>query len=560
MMIELQQAIAEYVEKQNIKSNDNFNDVAKNFISAHQKFAPTGKKMIAAQIRLAVKNRKNSESNFVNTPRIKAGTISAPYRFAVLENTVAMPEGQVDLSMPLAEGLCATIEVEWVAETPLLIGNGGNDAEPMQYPHPDKAEADRYVIPGSSLRGMIRSVTEALALGRMTQVNANGNRRNSQSARNEATVREVLETGHPAHSISTRAALENNAYNPDFVESLFGYVMEPDSIGLNKEDLKSNTQIARRGRVSFSTAWIVPGQHPEVSDAVKMVSMAPRASYAPFYLASADDSGKLDYNRQDIDSVKLAGRKRYLPRFQGNGNSQDRLNSIKFFCKEYLERLAEEKDGAVPSNICSNARFLYGLDRPLSFTSTIKLHNVTAAELGAVLFALTLGGHPTKPYRHMLGRGKPSGAGQIRVQQARLEVRYNRRSARPADAEGQEVLSSDGSLGYCPSPRDGQPSHSHKPFLNKFRDHMKKETEEDYPLIPSVVEFLNSCDPSTMMSIGAQRMGYMLLSDYIEFRKFYCANSDQAHTERTVTNVPKAIGGRLLPVPRRPIKTAFETS
>ena len=49
----------------------------------------------------------------------------------------------------------------------------------------------------------------------------------------------------------------------------------------------------------------------------------------------------------------------------------------------------------------------------MRFSSRIRLHNVTAEEIGLVLYALGHGGDPKKPYRHQIGRAKPYGAGEV---------------------------------------------------------------------------------------------------------------------------------------------------
>ena len=95
----------------------------------------------------------------------------SPYRFVPL-NEVVVPSSVVsdDLSVgdPHPEHLEAKITVDWVPETPFLIGEakGNNLVEPFQL-----GDEGPYAIPGASLKGMLRSVMEIVCYGRLTQVN-----------------------------------------------------------------------------------------------------------------------------------------------------------------------------------------------------------------------------------------------------------------------------------------------------------------------------------------------------------------------------------------------------
>ena len=135
--------------------------------------------------------------------------------------------------------------------------------------------------------------------------------------------------------------------------------------------------------------------------------MAPRASYAPFYLRGT-------YKDWSDNEARLAGRKRYFPRFPaaaapGAGQAAARTKLYGFLrswignanrdTQSHLAYLEPATDAA-----------------ELTFYGAIRVHNVSAAELGMLLWALTHGGDPAKPYRHMVGRGqgrrRRPGAGQ----------------------------------------------------------------------------------------------------------------------------------------------------
>jgi len=65
----------------------------------------------------------------------------------------------------VAEGqLSAVIDVEWALETPLLIGEGDETTQPFML-------GDKFAIPGATLRGALRAITEAHAFARLFQIN-----------------------------------------------------------------------------------------------------------------------------------------------------------------------------------------------------------------------------------------------------------------------------------------------------------------------------------------------------------------------------------------------------
>lgn|GEM_PF-5300376 len=182
------------------------------------------------------------------------------------------------------------------------------------------------------------------------------------------------------------------------------------------------------------------------------------------------------------------------------------------------------------------------------------MHNVTAAELGAVLFALTHGGDPAKPYRHMMGRGKPFGAGQTRVNSARLVVTPNDPTAESliVPPEKTEEVSDDDMTGFCPAPTKTAPSHSHIPFLEAFCSHMQK-TKNTYPEISSVREFLGASNPALTEQMGSDSLETLNLDDFATIRDAYKCRKD-GKPPLPITSANQSVGEtiapkRLLPAP-----------
>ncbi|MBL3587408.1 TIGR03986 family CRISPR-associated RAMP protein [Rhodovulum sulfidophilum] len=98
-------------------------------------------------------------------------TLSAPYSFVSLSHEVFLPDeaklGVPSQDAPVDGGVSGTIDFTLTSDTPLLVG-GANDKKGEKTFM--KAPGDCPVIPGSSLRGMIRNVMEIATFGKMQLV------------------------------------------------------------------------------------------------------------------------------------------------------------------------------------------------------------------------------------------------------------------------------------------------------------------------------------------------------------------------------------------------------
>ncbi len=96
--------------------------------------------------------------------------IKAPYNFVPVNKEVFFPYWAEAIShdIPFTEGLSGCIELEITAKTPLFIGknkeNGSNKVLPV-------TDANgKYFIPGTSVKGMLRSVMEVLSFAKFGPV------------------------------------------------------------------------------------------------------------------------------------------------------------------------------------------------------------------------------------------------------------------------------------------------------------------------------------------------------------------------------------------------------
>ena len=269
---------------------------------------------------------------------------------------------------------------------------------------------------------------------------------------------------------------------PDFVTALFGMVREPDDPTDNAATADSHEQRHLKGRVSFGFARLENAA--ATGTEVTTVTGAPRPSFGPFYLRGTPLK---DWN----EKVALAGRKRY-PAFEGTA-------------AEVRAMLANPSNEAKspttdPTKVRVQTRLAFlepKAGQRLRFTGMITLHNATAAEVGALLWALTLGGDPAR--RHGIGRAKAQGAGQARVTALSLRLERN---------DGQPLLGAPAAweTGFAVS------GAALDPFVRAFGDHMRR-TEPAWPDVAPVEELLGSATPRK----GARH--YLPVKDYMKQRR-----------------------------------------
>jgi len=215
----------------------------------------------------------------------------------------------------------------------------------------------------------------------------------------------------------------------DWTEALFGTLdaRAPDDEkgasgngeAVGKGTAETGGQTALRGRVEFGFA--VAEQHtcelmPE-KGWLYALQGAPKASYEPFYLSRKEENGKpADYDR---GNAILNGYKRYPARPLGMVNEAlARMHRFDRRRKNVISRVRVLKEGA-------------------RFVLPIRFHNLHPLELGALLWAISFGQRAVFgetetdiPCRHMAGRLKNKGLGQLKVKAVRC--RWLRQNPLPA--------------------------------------------------------------------------------------------------------------------------------
>lgn len=164
------------------------------------------------------------------------------------------------------------------------------------------------------------------------------------------------------------------ADKPDLADVIFGYVNETESL---------------KGRVVVGHAFAEQASCQTGNERITLMA-TPRPSYYPLYLKW--NKQPVSWNDTYGQKIEIAGYKRYPVRA---GASSD-----------FPKRLPNQEIGKMESTMIP-------LKAGAKFQGRIMFHNLRGVELGALLYAITLG-NSDKRY-HNLGAYKPYGYGKIKI-------------------------------------------------------------------------------------------------------------------------------------------------
>lgn len=290
----------------------------------------------------------------------------------------------------------------------------------------------------------------------------------------------------------------------DMTEALFGFVNDATLVSGLPENKKNDVAgLALKSRVSFSHARIVDADSAEERQ-FQFVASNPSASYAPYYLLGSKRTSGVgpwrDYSPPDGVAPEISGRKTYLPRFNDK-RPQEAAAEFQRNCEHSIGLANGNED------IQTNATFLTArAGKELAFTGEIRLHNVTAVEIGMILHALTFDGK-TQDHRHMIGNAKPLGAGQIKVEGVSLNAERN----------------------------DGAKDGLHQAgFIDEYKKYMMQPDVigQTWQIMQNL--WLSSADPKNgATQAAAGRLQSMELEEYGEYRSLVQPDADQpAHAPK----------------------------
>ncbi|MBN9890540.1 RAMP superfamily CRISPR-associated protein [Salipiger abyssi] len=352
-------------------------------------------------------NKDKNEEADPTADLLPSPEITLPYRLAEVDlKAVGMPQEIVldafasdDKGLhatPFADGLSGHVDVDWVFDTPLLIGDGGDIRRPQKI-------GSHYILPGSTLKGLLRSVLETATNARIGRLNdAALSPEEIRQGRKSFPYKPKLEQIRRASTAS-----DLNPHNPpldarflpDFCQALFGFGLDDDEGHLPHE------RAHLKSRLGFGFAWAVSDV---TEDKPRKITFAEPRPTAVFY-----------------DHV---GRKRYQSTKETSSSVFERLENM----ASGTDEMASTVRYLVPKRAAGKPAW------PMVFRGRIAFHNLTPVELGALMFALLPEIMGTA--RHQVGQGRMAGAGRCRAANLDLLLQPNDGSKPTAAAPAEFAL------------------------------------------------------------------------------------------------------------------------
>lgn len=213
------------------------------------------------------------------------------------------------------------------------------------------------------------------------------------------SIMDLIRRNFAAHIDETESA------EPDLAERLFGRV-------------STKPEQSFKGRVSFGLATLRNPDTCKEDGPHETVLSGPKPSWFPAYL----EQGRLAKS-----GLKLAkGSDSYRTYMADDGRPRG--------WKRYPVRATEDIESPPPkpsADVGEKSRtklkpiIATSESTPLTFSATMRFHNLRPWELGALIWSLTWGGDEAA--RHRLGMGKPFGWGQVRLTCRDARIRHNKR-------------------------------------------------------------------------------------------------------------------------------------
>lgn len=191
-------------------------------------------------------------------------------------------------------------------------------------------------------------------------------------------------------------ATQKDDKNYDLSELIFGHVP------LDAHTSDAEMHAALKGRVSIGLA-LAQGTLKHIG-IQNLILGAPKASYYPAYVEQGAEPGEHPQGKgkwksymDDTANLRVRGWKRYRPQEKwGDFEGLDRAGTD---VKKMDVKSDKVKTSFNPVDVGS------------SFVAPVRIHNLRKVELGALLWAIQLGGF--KEGVHVLGMGKPYGFGSV---------------------------------------------------------------------------------------------------------------------------------------------------
>jgi CRISPR-associated protein (TIGR03986 family) len=282
------------------------------------------------------------------------------------------------------------------------------------------------------------------------------------------------------NSISALMPIELQQQNTqiDYTEAMFGYVSEKDEI---------RSPSAYAGRISVTSAKVTENSphldNPFDETVIPKILSSPKPTTFQHYLEQPN--GK-DTSEQDLHHY---------------GNPKAKLRGHKLYWRQMIKSLQNiaERDKRKKTDTSTQHTIIQPVRPKVDFAFKLHFENLTNAELGALIWALTFGGDAEA--RHQLGMGKPLGLGVVKLEpELILTLRHDRETGRYG-----KLFNDDGSWFMAERPVD---KNEQTDFVNEFKNKIPDFNEQQR--IKELMALVQKQEPN------ASLFSYMQIEAYDE--------------------------------------------
>lgn len=187
----------------------------------------------------------------------------------------------------------------------------------------------------------------------------------------------------------------------DMAEAIFGYAKE------------KGKQKAYAGRVFVTDAELAPAQQPNIwlseSHIIPKILAGPKPTTFQHYLVQTEPDPQLARHTRKGDP-------RYVKELSDYTDPNTVIRGHKLYWHKGKISLADIQEPEKISDEDKQHTWIRPVDAGVEFKFKLHFENLTDAELGALLWALSLPGEAGQEYRHKLGMGKPLGLGTVKLE------------------------------------------------------------------------------------------------------------------------------------------------
>ncbi len=292
----------------------------------------------------------------------------APYNFVPLNKVIISYDDKTDrFNRYNEDGNTGYINIEIEAKTPIFISESDHDGDYYKFYN----QAGKFRIPGSSLRGLIRTMVEITSWGKFEFFNDDYLYYRTFTDKARSVKKSIGE--HIRQDYSNKSECEKF----DIPTSIFGTEKKKDS---------KDSFAPFASRVFFEDAFLTDDSldKEEQENKIPQTLAGPKPTSFQLYLDQngINDINKLKHYNDDAD---IRGNKLYWHKDLEDWKTET-------FNEKMDKKIRPINQGA-------------------KFKGKIRFDNLSDIELGALLFAVDLPEH----YAHKIGMGKPLGLGSIRI-------------------------------------------------------------------------------------------------------------------------------------------------